>query len=126
MSDFKKYAKEAKERMKNGFWERAKQTIEQEKQVAATLGVSQNVAVMEQKRKLLGQIYNSTAFSEEEDFYGKVVEILESDQTVLNPIMRLADKQKMQSMTASERESYISRLAMRYREAVDRYNRLHS
>ena len=34
MSTFKEYAKRAKERMKSGFWEQAKQNILTEKQVA--------------------------------------------------------------------------------------------
>ncbi len=126
MTSFKQYAKQAKERMKNGFWENAKQTLEKEKQVAATLGVSECVAVEEQKRKLFCQIYNKTAFSEEEEFYQKVVEILQSEETVLNPIMRLADKSVLQTLSPTEKQTYLAKVAQRYREAVERYNRLHS
>ena len=124
MSTFKEYAKRAKERLKSGFWEQAKQNIQMEKQVAATLGLNTLKVGEEERRKLQRQIYDYDGFCEEQEFYARVVEILSSDEIVSNPIMRLADQQYMAQLTPAERQIYISKLAAKYREAVEKYHRL--
>ena len=125
MSTLKDYAKRAKERMKNGFWEQAKQQFEEEKQVAATLGISPHKIAEEQHRKLQRQIYDYDGFCEEQEFYAKVVQILTSAQTVSNPLMRLADQEYMAKLTPEQKQTYIQKLAQKYRQAVDKYNSLH-
>ena len=126
MSTFKEYAKRAKERMKSGFWEQARINIQTEQQVAATLGLNTRKVGEEEKRKLERQIYDYDGFCEEQEFYAKVEEMLNSDELISNPIMRLADKDYMAKLSPSERQSYISKIATKYREAVDKYNRLRS
>lgn len=126
MSAFKEYAKEAKRRMKSGFWEQAKREMESEKQVAATQGLNTRKVCEEQRRRLQQQIYDYQGFCEEQDFYKKVEDILDSDETVSNPIMRLADQDYLATLSPSDRQAYISRLAARYRQAVERYRNLHS
>ena len=126
MSTFKEYAKMAKQRMKSGFWEKAKQDLETEKQVAATQGLNPRKVGEEQRRRLQQQIYDYEGFLEEQKFYNKVEAILDSNETVSNPIMRLADKDYMARLTPSEQQTYITRLAARYRQAVERYRNLHS
>ena len=126
MSTFKEYAKRAKERMKSGFWEQAKQNIQTEKQVAATLGLNTRKVGEEERRKLERQIYDYDGFCEEQEFYAKVEQMLSSNEIVSNPIMRLADQEYMSKLSPAERQSYISKIATKYREAVDKYNRLRS
>ena len=126
MSAFKDYAKKAKERLKNGFWENAKQQLQQEQQVAATLGLNFRKVAEEQHRKLQKQIYDYDGFCEEEQFYKKVEEILDSDQVISNPIMRLADQDYMAKLNPEEKQLYISKLASRYRQAVEKYHKLRS
>lgn len=125
MSTFKEYAKRAKDRMKNGFWEQAKQNILAEKQVAATLGLNTTTVVEEQRRKIQRQIYDYDGFCEEQEFYGKVEQILTSAEVISNPIMRLADRQYLETLTPTERQTYLTKLAFKYRQAVERYNKLH-
>ncbi|MBQ8433210.1 MAG: hypothetical protein IJX23_00180 [Clostridia bacterium] len=125
MSTLKEYAKRAKERMKNGFWEQAKAQLAQEKQVAATLGISPHKIAEEQHRKLQRQIYDYDGFCEEQEFYNKVVAILTSTETVSNPLMRLADQNYMAKLSPEQKQAYIQKLASKYRTAVERYNRLH-
>ena len=124
MSTFKEYAKRAKERLKNGFWEQAKQNLQTEKQVAATLGLNAAKVGEEQRRKLQRQIYDYDGFCEEQEFYAKVEAILDSDELVSNPIMRLADQEYLAQLTPAEKQIYISKLAAKYREAVERYRQL--
>ena len=126
MSTFKEYARRAKERMKNGFWEQAKKNIQTEKQVAATMGLNAAKVDEEQRRKLQRQIYNYDGFCEEEEFYAKVVAILDSNELVSNPIMRLADQEYMAKLSPADKQVYISKLAAKYREAVEKYRQLHS
>ena len=126
MSTFKEYAKRAKHRMKSGFWEQAKRDLETEKQVAATQGLNPRKVGEEQHRRLQQQIYDYEGFLEEQKFYCKVEEILDSNETVSNPIMRLADQAYLSKLSPAEQQAYISRLAARYRQAVERYRNLHS
>ncbi len=125
MSTFKEYAKRAKERMKSGFWEQAHDNIKTEQQVAATMGLDAHKVGEEGRRMLERRIYDYDGFCEEREFYDKVVQILESDELVSNPIMRLADKEYMAALSPSERQSYISKLAAKYRAAVEKYRSLH-
>lgn len=124
MSTLKDYARQAKDRMKNGFWQQAKTELQQEREVAATLGLNERKLTEEHRRKLQRKIYDYDGFCEEEEFYAKVVEILSGDTVVSNPIMRLADKDYMQTLSPQERQTYISKVAARYRNAVEKYNGL--
>lgn len=126
MSTFKEYAKRAKERMKNGFWENARQNLEHEKEVAATLGMNPCKVCEEQHQKLRRQIYDYDGFCAEEEFYSKVEAILDSDEIVSNPIMRLADQKYMAKLSPTEKQAYISKIASKYRNAVEKYRRLRS
>ena len=125
MSTFKDYAKRAKQRMKSGFWQQAHQNIRTEQQVAATLGLNARKVGEEGKRMLERSIYDYDGFCEEQEFYIKVVQLLESDELVSNPIMRLADSDYMATLSPSQKQTYISRLAARYRSAVEKYRSLH-
>lgn len=124
MSTFKQYAKQAKERMKNGFWENAKQNLQHEKEVAATMGLNSRKVCEQQRQKLQRQIYDYNGFCADEEFYAKVAAILDSKEVVSNPIMRLADQQYMQTLSPQEKQIYISRLAAKYRRMVEKYNSL--
>ena len=124
MSTFKEYAKRAKERMKNGFWENAKQDLQHEKEVAATLGLNERQVSREQHQKLQKQIYNYDGFCEDEEFFQKVSIILSGNEVVMNPIMRLADHKYMETLTPKEKQAYIAKLAAKYRAAVEKYNSL--
>ncbi len=126
MSTFKEYGKKAKQRMKSGFWEQTKQEMDAEKQVAATQGLNPRKVGEEQHRRLQQQIYDYEGFLEEQEFYKKVEAILDSNETVSNPIMRLADQDYMSTLSPNDKQAYISRLAARYRQAVERYRNLHS
>ena len=118
----KEYAKRAKERMKNGFWQDAKREVEDKKQQAKEQGVDVVKVVEEERRKTVRRIYDEQGFWEEQSFYNKVVEILESKDTVTNPLARLADKELMQNMSPSEKQSYLIKLSARFQKVVEQYN----
>ena len=118
----KEYAKKAKERMKNGFWSQAKQDVENKKQQAKMLGVDCVKLVEEERRKTVRRIYDEQGFLEEQIFYNQVVEILESKDTVTNPLARLADHELMEQMSPSERQTYLIKLSARFQKVVEQYN----
>lgn len=121
MSTMKRYAKQAKERMRSGFWEQAKEQLEKEKQVAVTQGLD-SVKVAQAHHDLLAkQIYNHDEYIAEQEFYQKVVEIAESKQLIINPLQQLADHKAMEGMTAEQRQAYMMRLSVKYQEALEKY-----
>jgi len=126
MSTLKEYAKQAKDRLKNGFWENAKQNLQHEKEVAATMGLNPRKVCEDQRQKLQRQIYDYDGFCADEEFFAKVEEILNSDVLISDPIMRLADKDYMEKLAPKEKQAYISKIAARYRQAVEKYRRLRS
>lgn len=124
MSTMKTYAKQAKERMKNGFWQRAKEQLEEEKKVAATQGLD-SVKVAQARHDMIAkQIYNQDEYVAEQQFYQKVVQIAESNQLIINPLQQLADHKAMQSMNAEQRQAYMLRLSAKYQEALEKYHNL--
>ena len=121
MSTLKDYAKRAKERMKNGFWEQAKAELAHEKQVAATLGISPHKVAEEQHRKLQRQIYDYDGFCEEQEFYAKVVAILTSNETISNPLMRLADQEYMSKLTPEQKRELFDTMYENTKEYLKDY-----
>lgn len=71
MSTFKEYARRARERMKNGFWESAKQRLQQEREVAATTGVNQAKLSEEHRRRIESRFTTTTAFARNRNFTAK-------------------------------------------------------
>lgn len=126
MSTFKEYAKNAKNRLKSGFWEQAQRDIKTEKEIAATMGLNARKVGEEQHRRLQQQIYDYDGFLEEQEFYKQVEAILDSDEIISNPIMRLADKEYMATLSPVDRQTYVTKIAAKYRQAVERYRNLHS
>lgn len=122
---FKKFAQQAKQRMKSGFWQETRNRLEMEKQVAVTKGLD-CVAVREQQhRQLERMIYDSEGYNRERLFQQKVEEILTSEHIVSNPISILADKDYMSTLNAYERQTYLIKLSAKYQEAVEKYRQLH-
>lgn len=89
---FKAYAKQAKKRLKEGFWSDVKNQRNYFELVAATNGGSADFAVNRQKQALKNQLYNRE-HSAEEEFYRRVCGILSGDEVVTNPIARLMDSE---------------------------------
>ena len=118
----KEYARKAKERMKNGFWLDAKQSVEGKKQQAKELGLDTVKVVEEERRKTVRRIYDEQGYLEEQAFYSRVVEILESKDTVTNPLARLADTELMKDMSPAEKQTYLIKLSARFQKVVEQYN----
>ncbi|MEG1527826.1 MAG: hypothetical protein RR248_04605 [Clostridia bacterium] len=117
---FKKYAKDAKKRLASGFWDEIKQTRIQEKEVAATCGKSAVPLLEENKAEIKNKIYNHD-FENEKEFERRVIELITSQEVLVNPIGMLANKKEMEQMSSSQRQAYLLKLASKYRQVKDKY-----
>lgn len=122
MSNIKYYAKLAKERMKSGFWQDAQKELQQQKQVAATMGVDCAQASKNAHDRIVHKITSPESYVEEQQFYEKVVAIVTSKTVITNPLSILADKEHMATLTAHEKQAYLLKLSSKYQQAVERYN----
>lgn len=118
--DFKQYAKKAKKRLQEGFWEEVKVHREQAVKRAESEGRSAYPLLVEHKEKLRNRLY-SEDFALNEKFEKKVIEMLESGRVLPNPIAYLADREAMSSMTPSAKQRYLLKLSAQYREIADSY-----
>ena len=117
---FKAYAKQAKKRLKEGFWSDVKNQRNYFELVAATNGGSADFAVNGQKQALKNQLYNRE-HSAEEEFYRRVCGILSGDEVVTNPIARLMDSEAAAQMSPQQKNTYMLQLSAKYQRAVERY-----
>lgn len=114
---FKAYAKQAKKRLKEGFWSDVKNQRNYFELVAATNGGSADFAVNRQKQALKNQLYNRE-HSAEEEFYRRVCGILSGDEVVTNPIARLMDSEAAAQMSPQQKNTYMLQLSAKYQRAV--------
>ena len=117
----KQYAKEAKLRLKSGFWQNYKRDLDEKITLAAEAGVAPSKV-----REYYDYVVSSSIKSvkdDEEEFYLKVKKILDEEGEIPDAIGRLTDRKAFESMTYQERQRYTLTLSERYLKAVERYNR---
>lgn len=117
----KQYAKEAKSRLKNGFWQNYKKDLDEKITLATEAGVAPS-KVKEYYTYVVSENIKSKK-DDEEEFYGKVKKILEEEGEISDAIGRLTDRAEYEKMTYSERQRYTLTLSERYLKAVERFNR---
>ena len=119
---FKHFAKEAKQRLVDGFWQNVRDERMAQLRSAEDDGQSAVPALVDYREKIRNQIYNKRYF-EEEEFYQRVVKLLESETVVTNPLGALADKEYMDSLDAKQKQSYLYELSNKYLAACARYRK---
>ena len=120
MMTLKDYAKEAKARMKSGFWQEIKEQRKRDVEFAASQGKNTDVVFKEYREILTRKIYENTT-DEDELLYQKVCELLSQNKVITNPIGLLADEQKMSEMSGQAKQNYIFELSKKFKEMKDRY-----
>jgi len=118
--NIKKLAKAAKSRMKSGFWEDVKRRRSDDVADALAEGKSAEKVIKDYSLMLKSKIYQETS-DEDEAFYLKVCELLNSDEVITNPLMRLADETTLAAMTDIARHHYILEISNKYKEMKERY-----
>ena len=117
----KECCKEAKQRLKSGFWEKYKQGLEDELSRAEKEGISANCIKDYYSQKVSDSIRNNN--TDEETFYKRVKDLLDSEGEVSDAIGRLTDKEYFGTLSYEEKQRYTLSLSERYIKAVERYRR---
>ena len=100
----KDYCKEAKKRLKSGFWQNYKRDLEGELERAKEQGISVSKVKEYYSQKVASEILNDG--KSEDDFYEKVKKILDTEGEVSDIIGRLTYKNEFDSLSYEEKQKY--------------------
>ena len=117
----KQYCKDAKNRLKHGFWQNYQTNVDANLKRAREQGISES-KVREFYASKVTEIIRSNSESEDV-FYHKVKKILDEEGEVSNVIGRLTDKNIYENMTYSEKQRYTLSLSEKYLKALERYKK---
>lgn len=117
----KQYAREAKKRLKEGFWQKYSLNLKQELEKAEKIGVSTS-RVREYYTSKVSEDISKKA-NDGDEFYQKVKELLSTEGEVPDALGRLTDKEYYEGLSYQEKQRYNLKLSERYLKAVERYNR---
>lgn len=121
LKTFKQYCKEAKKRLKSGFWRDYNECLERELVMAKEAGVSQSKVKDYYVTKVSDDI--KRVKNADEEFYQKVKKILDEEGEISNAIGRLTDKALFATLSYEEKQRYSLELSEKYLKAVERYNK---
>lgn len=112
--------REAKERLKNGFWEKNKDEVITKMDEYKLSGVSykEALALYETRNREV-----AAASSENESFYRKVKKILDETGETSDILDRLIDKKQFENLSYEGKQKYLLGLSEKYRAALARYKR---
>jgi hypothetical protein len=121
IKSLKQYCREAKKRLKSGFWERYRENLEKELEQAKTIGVPESKV----REYFTYTVTNGIEEKKdsEQDFYIKVKTLLDSEGEVSNVIGRLTDKEYFDTLSYEEKQRYSLTLSERYLKALERYKK---
>ena len=115
----KTLAKEAKLRMKKGFWKEAKEELRTKKTIAKEQGISESKMERYFAQKVTTHIRGETP----DEFYLKVRDLLLSEGEVSDAIGRLTDREYYETLSYSEKQRYNLELSEKYLRALERFKR---
>lgn len=121
VKSLKQYCKEAKKRLKQGFWQNYHKNLDSELARAEQNGISSSKVKEYYAIKVSGDIKNTK--DEFDTFYKKVKKLLDEEGEVSNAIGRLTDKEYFDSLSYDERQRYTLSLSEKYLQAVERYKK---
>lgn len=117
--EIKNLAKMAKKRLQTGFWEDYRENVRQKIEIAQNEGIQKSNVINYYRVKAQKQLTKTK--QEDDSFYCKVKDILDSFGEVSDMIGRLCDKTAMQSMTFEEKQRYLFELSEHYLVCRERY-----
>ena len=112
-------ARQAKSRMKSGFWRDCKQDLGRHLEKAREQGFNESKAGRYFAERVSAQI----AGEKEDEFYLKVKEMLLENGEVSDAIGRLTDKPYYDSLSYEEKQRYTLSLSEKYLRALERFRR---
>lgn len=123
-SDLKKRAMLAKQRLRMGYW---KEMSEEKARALSEIGLNyeaiQRVKDIQHAKfeRDVSRNLGVGMVAEDDILYGRVVEMMESGEEIINPIGRLIDTEAYEAMDEAAKQRYILKLSKKYREMVERY-----
>ena len=117
----KQYCREAKKRLKQGFWRKYRENLDLELARAEKAGISASKVKEFYSQKVGNDIKHIR--DENEEFYNKVRKILEEEGEVPNAIGRLTDRDVFSKLSYEEQQRYTLSLSEKYLKAVERFRR---
>ena len=112
----KSLAREAKARMKKGFWQEWEEKLETERTHAKSQGINESKLERYFQEKVEASIKGET----QDDFYLKVKDLLLSEGEVSDAIGRLTDKAYYETLSYPEKQRYNLELSEKYLRALER------
>ena len=115
----KTLAKEAKIRMKKGFWKQCEEELNSERSHAREQGINESKMERYFQEKVGARIKGESP----DEFYIKVRDMLLAEGEVSDAIGRLTDKEYYSTLTYAERQRYTLELSEKYLRALERFKR---
>ena len=115
----KTLAKEAKQRMKKGFWQECEQKLDDERTHAKEQGINESKMERYFQQKVVTTIRGEVP----DEFYLKVRDLLLSEGEVSDAIGRLTDREYYDTLSYSEKQRYMLELSDKYLKALERFKR---
>ncbi len=117
----KQYCREAKKRLKSGFWKEHSGLIKEQIIEAENNGVSASKVKDYLTERVAEKIKHNT--DNFEDFYKRVKEILDTEGEVSDVIGRLTDENYYKSLSYEEKQRYNLSISEKYLKALERYRK---
>lgn len=121
-NNFKTHARAAKERLKNGFWEKQINEIDETRTMTAATVIATEKSNLQKREHLRSKLYDDS-FEEQEKFYERVKELLNSGDVVTNPIGQLVDKEYISTLSPCSQEKYLMSLFSKFQKCCERYEK---
>ncbi len=115
----KMLAKEAKLRMKKGFWRECEEELDARRRDAREQGINESKMERYFQEKVTTKIRGETP----DEFYLKVRDLLLSEGEVSDAIGRLTDREYYETLSYSEKQRYTLELSEKYLRALERFKR---
>ena len=115
----KELAREAKGRMKSGFWSECKDDLEKNLKSAREQGINETRV----ERFFADKLAATLGGEKEDEFYLRVKELLLKEGEVSDAIGRLTDKAYYDTLSYEDKQRYNLSLSERYLRALERFRR---
>ena len=110
-------ARQAKRRIKSGFWKDCEADFSEKKEKAREHGLNESKA----GRYFASQVSAKIEGKKEDEFYLRVKALLLSEGEVSDAIGRLTDKELYATLTYEEKQRYTLALSEKYLRALERF-----
>ncbi|MBR1925273.1 MAG: hypothetical protein IJ837_00255 [Clostridia bacterium] len=121
--ELKEYAKRAKERLTNGYWDKVREEKIEYLEKYYHKGDNINQFNYMFQKKIEDEVYSEQKSKNEDKLYKKVVKLLSENEFVLNPIMQLIDHDEYDKLSDEAKKNYIYALTDRYNELKEKYEK---